>query len=249
MAATMIAVSAVIAYRQGHPAGERHSWATIRKSFWSALPALMMPVVILGGIFGGIVTPTEAGAVAVGYGLLAGLVIYRSLRLRDLPKILFQATKQTSSIMIIIAGAACFGFLIAREIDGNAIVGLFSSLTQQRWILLLMLIGIILVLGMFMEGGSIMIILTPLLMPVLLVYEIDAIHFGVIFQVAIMIGLLTPPVGMLLFVLSGASGSPVTQIVRNMWPFYLAMLVVVLLIAFVPGMSLWLVEALGKGVK
>ena len=249
MAATMIGVSAVVAYRKGHPAGERHNWATIRTSFWSALPALLMPVVILGGIFGGIVTPTEAGAVAVAYGLIAGLFIYRSLKLRDLPKILFQATKQTSSIMIIIAGAACFGFLIARELDGNAIVDLFSSLTQQRWVLLLMLIGVILVLGMFMEGGSIMIILTPLLMPVLAVYQVDAIHFGVIFQVAIMIGLLTPPVGMLLFVISGVSGSSLTQIVRNMWPFYLAMFGVVILIAFVPGLSLWLVEALGEGVK
>lgn len=249
MGSAMIGVSAAIAYRKGHPGGERHNGSTIRKSFLSALPALLMPVVILGGIFGGIMTPTEAGAVAVGYGLLAGLLIYRSLRLRDLPRILFLATKRTSSILIIIAGAACFGFLISREIDGGAIVGLFASVTEQRWVLMLLLIGIILVLGMFMEGGSIMIILTPLLLPVLAVYEIDAIHFGVVFQVAIMIGLLTPPVGMLLFVLAGVTGAPVTQIVRHMWPFYLMMFGLVVLIAFVPGLSLWLVEAIGEGVK
>jgi len=153
LAVGMIGVSAAVAYRKGHPGGDRHSASAIGKSFVSALPALAMPVVILGGIFGGIVTPTEAGAVAVGYGLLVGLVVYRSLRLCDLPGILFQATKQTSSILVIIAGAACFGFLISRELDGGAIVGLFSSLTQQRWVLMLVLIGIILgFTGGFMGG-------------------------------------------------------------------------------------------------
>jgi C4-dicarboxylate transporter DctM subunit len=208
-----------------------------------------MPVIILGGIFGGLVTPTEAGALAVGYGLLAGFLFYRSLRLSDLPRILLTTAKRTASIMIIIAAASCFGFLITREVDADAFVGIFQTVTGSRWLLMLMVIGFILVLGTFMEGGSIMIILTPLLLPVLAAYHVDAVHFGVVFQTAIMIGLLTPPVGMLLFVLAGVGRVPVKTILRNLWPFYLVLVVMVLLIAYVPDLSMWLVDLSGTRIK
>ena len=208
-----------------------------------------MPVIILGGIFGGLVTPTEAGALAVGYGLLAGFVIYRSLRLRDLPGILLVTARRTASIMVIIACASCFGFLVTREVDAARFITLLQALTGSRTALLLLLLGLILLLGTVMEGGSIMIILTPLLLPVLHAYGIDVVHFGVVFQLGIMIGLLTPPVGMLLFVLAGISGVPVRVIVRNLWPFYIMLAAVLLLAAFVPGLSLWLVTATGAGLK
>lgn len=244
-----LVVCAWIARRDGHPAGEPHSRKEIAESLRSAVPALLMPVIILGGIFGGLVTPTEAGALAVGYGLLAGLGIYRSLTWSDLPRILLVTARRTASIMFIMACASCFGFLITREVDAGAFIGMFQALTSNRAVLLLLLIGLILALGMVMEGGSIMIILTPLLLPVLAAYKIDVVHFGVVFQMGIMIGLLTPPVGMLLFVLSGTSGVPVKTILRHMTPFYVMLVLLLLVIAFVPGLSLWLVEGTGGRLK
>jgi C4-dicarboxylate transporter DctM subunit len=249
IAVAIMIVSAIVARRQQHPMGERHSRRELWESFLGALPALLMPVIVLGGIFGGVVTPTEAGALAAGYGLLAGLFFYRSLKLSDLPRIFLTTAKRTSSIMIIITCASCFGFLITRQVDADVFVGFFQTCTESRWLLMLMLVGFILFLGTFMEGGSIMIILTPLLLPVLGAYGIDAVHFGVVFQTAIMIGLLTPPVGMLLFVMAGVSRVPVKTILHNMWPFYIVLVVMVLLIAYVPDLSLWLVEQSGERIK
>ena len=249
IAAAMLILCAIMAQCQGHPKGERHSWHELGESFVGALPAILMPVVILGGIFGGLVTPTEAGALAVAYGLLAGLLFYGSLKLSDLPRILLTTAKRTASIMMIITCASCFGFLITREVDADAFVNFFQTVTQSQGLLMLMLIGFILLLGMVMEGGSIMIILTPLLLPVLTTYGIDAVHFGVVFQLAIMIGLLTPPVGILLFVLAGVSRVSVKTILRNLWPFYLVLAVMVLVIAYVPDISMWLVQQSGERIK
>lgn len=238
----ILLVCVVQAYRHRYPGGEHHSWRELWISFRDAVPALLMPVIILGGIFGGLVTPTEAGALAVAYGLFAGFVIYRSLDGATLLRILLITARRTASVMFIIACASCFGFLIAREVDAGGMISMVQSMTQSRTTLMLMLIGLILALGTVMEGGSIMIILTPLLMPLLKAYEIDAIHFGVVFQLGIMVGLLTPPVGMLLFVLSGIGRVSVRTMVRNLWPFYIMFAVLLLVIAFVPEISLWLTE-------
>ncbi len=249
MAFGFFIVCVLMAYRHGYPAGERHSRRELWQSFREALPALLMPVIILGGIFGGLVTPTEAGALAVGYGLLVGFVIYRTLHVRDLVRILTVTARRTASIMMIIACASCFGFLISHAVDAERIIGGVQAMTGSRTALLLLLIGLILILGMFMEGGSIMIILTPLLLPMLAAYQIDVIHFGVVFQLAIMIGLLTPPVGMLLFVMTGISRVPVKTLVRSLWPFYVLLLVSLLVVAFVPELSLGLTRSAGGVLK
>ena len=128
-------------------------------------------------------------------------------------------------------------------------VGFFQAVAGQRWLMLMLVIGLILVLGTVMEGGSIMVIFTPLLLPVLASYNVDPVHFGVVFQLAIMVGLLTPPVGMLLFVMAGISQVPVKSILGNLWPFYLALTAMVLIVAYVPGLSLFLVEAIGGQIR
>jgi len=249
IAVVIMAVCAVVAWRARHPKGERHSAREMVESFRVALPGLLMPVIILGGIFGGLVTPTEAGVLAVAYGLAVGFLVYRSLRLSDLPRILLVTARRSTSILFIIACASCFGFLISREVEAETFVGFFQTVASQRWLMMLMLIGLILLLGTVMEGGSIMIIFTPLLLPILASYEIDPVHFGVVFQLAIMIGLLTPPVGILLFVMAGVSQVSVKSILANLWPFYAALAAVVLIVAFVPDLSLWLVELWGGHVK
>jgi C4-dicarboxylate transporter DctM subunit len=249
IALVIMAVCTVVARRSRHPKGERHSVRELAESFWVALPGLLMPVIILGGIFGGLVTPTEAGVLAVAYGLVVGFFVYRSLRLTDLPRILLVTARRSTSILFIIACASCFGFLISREVEAEAFVGFFQAVASQRWLVMLLLVGLILLLGTVMEGGSIMIIFTPLLLPILASYEIDAVHFGVVFQLAIMIGLLTPPVGILLFVMAGVSQVSVKNILANLWPFYAALTVVVLIVAFVPDLSLWLVDLWGGQIK
>jgi len=249
IALVIMAVCTVVARRSRHPKGERHSVRELAESFWVALPGLLMPVIILGGIFGGLVTPTEAGVLAVAYGLVVGFFVYRSLRLTDLPRILLVTARRSTSILFIIACASCFGFLISREVEAEAFVGFFQAVASQRWLMMLLLVGLILLLGTVMEGGSIMIIFTPLLLPILASYEIDPVHFGVVFQLAIMIGLLTPPVGILLFVMAGVSQVSVKNILANLWPFYAALTVVVLIVAFVPDLSLWLVDLWGGQIK
>lgn len=249
IALLIMVVCTIVAWRERHPRGERHSVRELAESFWAALPGLLMPVIILGGIFGGLVTPTEAGVLAVAYGLLIGLFVYRSLRLSELPRILLITARRSTSILFIIACASCFGFLISREVDGEVFVAFFQTVASQRWLMLLLIIGLILLLGMVMEGGSIMIILTPLLLPVLASYGVDAVHFGVVFQLAIMIGLLTPPVGILLFVMAGVGQVPVKTILRNLWPFYLTLTAMVLIVAYVPDLSLYLVDVIGDKIK
>jgi C4-dicarboxylate transporter DctM subunit len=245
----MIVICAWLAQKRNFPKGEKWSrtelWASFKEAAWS----LLMPVIILGGIITGIVTPTEAGVLAVAYGLFVGIFIHKDIKFKDLSQLFVRAARQTSVIMMIIACASAFGFLISREVDSVFFSETFAAFEGQPNLLMLVLIAIILVLGMVMEGGSIMIILTPLLIPILNNYNIDIIHFGVVFQLAIMIGLLTPPVGILLFVISGAGNVPVKDILKNIWPFYIALFFVLLLVAFVPSVSLWLVDALGEGLK
>ena len=238
-----------VAVKRNYPAGEKRNlkelWVSFKRASWS----LLMPVIILGGIISGIVTPTEAGVIAVVYGLFVGMIIHKDIRLKDIPEMLSSTAKSTAQIMVIIAGAAAFGWLITREVNPSQFIAAFTNLTENRTILLITLLVFILLLGTVMEGGSIMIILTPLLLPVLVNYNIDVIHFGVVFQLAIMIGLLTPPVGMLLFVISGAGKVSMNAILRNIWPFYLGLFMVMLLVTFVPDIALWLVDLLGENIK
>lgn len=241
----MMILCAVLAVRYHHPRGESHTFREIFGSFYEALPGLFMPVIILGGIFGGLVTPTEAGVLAVVYGLIVGLFVYRSLTFSDLPPIFLETIRRSASILFIIASASCFGFLISRDVDAEQLVAGVQAVVLAPWMLLPILLGLILLLGCFMEGGSIMIILTPLLLPILAQYGVDPIHFGVIFQIAIMIGLLTPPVGILLFVISGVSGVSVKDIFRNLLPFYLLLVIILFILAYVPDLSLYLVHQFG----
>ncbi|MEX2567562.1 MAG: TRAP transporter large permease [Cyclobacteriaceae bacterium] len=241
LGAMMMAVSFFISKRRNYPVAAKRNVRELKSSFKNAFWALLMPVIIIGGILSGIVTATEAGVVAVFYGLTIGLWVYKSIEFRDLPFILANAAKQTSRIMIIIACAAAFGWMISREVDPDSIVSGFIGFSEQSWVFMLLIILVILILGMVMEGGSIMIILTPLLLPVLENFGIDLVHFGVVFQLAIMVGLLTPPIGILLFVVSSAGNVSVREMLKEIWPFYLVLLVVLLLCAFLPGISLWMV--------
>lgn len=231
-----------ISRSRNFPAGERISLKEVKASFKGAVWSLLMPIIIIGGIMSGMVTATEAGVIAVVYGLIIGIWVHKDIKINTLPAILAGAAKQTARIMIIIASAAAFGWIISREVEPHAFVDGIFSITRQRWVFMILIICIVIIIGTVMEGGSIMIILTPLLLPILQTFGIDLVHFGVVFQLAIMLGLLTPPVGILLFVISGAGNVDIKDILKNIWPFYIVILAVMLLCAFIPEISLWLVD-------
>lgn len=244
LGAFMMGLSYIISRKRKYPAGAERSSSELYNSFKNAFWSLLMPVIIIGGIITGVVTATEAGVVAVVYGLIIGLFVYKSIKFSDLPAILANTGKQTARIMIIITCAAAFGWVISREVDPEIFVKGFLAISDSRWVFMLVIMVAILLLGMIMEGGSIMIILTPLLLPILKQFDIDLVHFGVTFQLAIMVGLLTPPIGILLFVVSGAGNVSIKDILREIWPFYIVLLLVLFLCAYIPELSLWLVNAL-----
>ena len=236
----MMVVCFIVAHKQQLPRGKASTRRALFAGLRAALLALLMPVIVLGGIVGGVVTPTEAGALAVLYALFIGLVVYRELKISDIPYLLAKSAKQSAVVMFIIASAKAFGWLLTHMGTPEALIQSFGLISSQTWVFLLILNVTIILLGCFMEGGSIMIVLTPLLLPALLKYDVDLIQFGVIFQLNIMIGLLTPPIGMLLYIITGVSNVPMNEILKNLWPFLLALILVLILITYIPAITLWL---------
>lgn len=249
MAASLMIAIALLAKRKGLPVYERPldspaSWRVLLH----ATPAFVMPVIVVGGILGGYTTPTEAAVIASAYALLVGMLFYRELKPAHLIDILWISGRQTVQVMFIIACASPFGWvLIQQQIPAAMIQSLFA-LSSEPWIILLIVNVVLLMLGMFIEGVAIIIIAFPLLLPVMVQIGVDPVHFGIIMVLNLMIGLVTPPVGMCLYAVSAVSDVPVGEMVHEIWPYVLALLIVLLLVTFIPEISLWLPHALGYGV-
>ncbi|WP_082235406.1 TRAP transporter large permease [Halobacillus massiliensis] len=210
----------------------------ITKSLWAAKWALFIPVIILGGIYGGIFTPTEAGVVAVVFGLFAGLVLYRELKIKDLPKVFVDAATTTATVLIIVGAATAFGRLLTMEQIPNKIAAAMMSVSSEPIIVMMMITLLLLVVGCFMDTVAAIIILTPILLPVALQIGYDPIHFGIIMVANLAIGFITPPLGVNLFVGSGISGVPLEALAKAIVPFFFAMLISLMLIILLPQLSL-----------
>ncbi|HWL79750.1 MAG TPA: TRAP transporter large permease [Roseomonas sp.] len=249
MGAALMLVVAVVAKRQNLPMGDARPAAPVAlRILGDALPALAMPPLILGGIFGGIVTPTEAAVVAAGYAFLLGRFFYRELPFRELPAILWESGRQTAQVMFIIAASAPFAWVLIQQEIPNAVIATLFNLSHEPWVVLLIVNLVLFVLGMFIEGVAIIIIAFPVLLPVMMQIGVDPVHFGVVMVLNIMIGLVTPPVGLCLYVVSEVSKVPIGEIVSEMWPYVLALILVLLAVTFMPALSLWLPHALGYGL-
>ncbi len=203
------------------------------RALWEAKWAIMVPVIVLGGIYGGITTPTEAGVVAVVYSLFVEIFITRQMNWPLFKKIAVAAARNTGIIMIIIAGANAIGQMMLFFGADQLVLDLFTGITGNRWVILGMFVALFFVLGCFMEGGAVILILTPLLMPVIAQYGINPIHFGVIFISTIVSGVITPPVGINLYLACSMSGAPFMEVCRAIFPFTLCMLAQSLVIAFI----------------
>lgn len=235
----MVAVN-VIARRRNFPRGERPTLRGIVHALRVSGPPLMLPVIILGGILAGVFTPTEAGAVAVVYALVLTMVFYRSLGAADIPKILLETGVQAGVIMLVIAAASPFSWLLAREQVGQAVVQLLAHIGDNKILFLLVLNVVLLVLGMFLDATAILIIVVPVLVPVFAALGLDPVHMGVIVVMNLMIGLVTPPFGLVMFVVCDILKVTITDFTRELWPFLLALVAILLTITYVPELVLFL---------
>jgi C4-dicarboxylate transporter DctM subunit len=207
---------------------------------WEAKWALMAPVIILGGIYGGIFTPTEASMVAVAYALVIGLFVYRGIRASELLSIILQAMKTTTLVMFIVSAAAVFGWLLAYEQVPAQVVGLILGISDNRLVILILLNIMLLITGAVMDNLAAMVILSPLLIKLGVQLGLDPIQLGAIVVVNFAVGMETPPVGYSLFVASAISGLSIEEISKGMLPFFFVDFTMLLLITYVPWVSLWL---------
>lgn len=226
----------------GDPLVIARPWHTLL----AALPVLFTPVIILGGILGGVFTPTEAAAAAVMYLLLLSL-LYRSLSPQGLYDVLLRTAGTTGSIMLIVSAASLFGWVIAREQGPGLVADALLTITDNPYVFLLLVNLALLAIGMLLEPVAALLITVPVLLPVASQFGIDPLHLGVIMILNLVIGLLTPPVGLVLYVLSSVTGASFSQVVRGTIPFLLPLGVTLLVVTFVPGVSLLLPRLLGLG--
>ncbi|MEL3892157.1 TRAP transporter large permease [Ferrovibrio sp. MS7] len=212
---------------------------------WRALPTIMMPVVLLGGIYSGITTPTEAAAVAAAYALMISVVLYRSVSWRDLYGSVLTSARTSASIGMLIAGALVFNYVVTVENIPDSIKVLLNAWDLSPTTYLILVNILLLVLGCLLEGTTILLVVVPVLIPTAKALGIDLVHFGVVVVVNIMLGLITPPYGLLLFVMTRIAEVPVRDIVKDTMPFLFAMMAALALITFVPETVLWLPHLLG----
>lgn len=207
------------------------------KPFLETIPALIMPFIILGGIYSGIFTATEAAGVAVAYAFLISTVLYRSIHFGNIGQVLNQAITTTSTIMFIIAIAGLFSWVLTIENIPQQVAGFFTSISENPSVFLLSVVVLLLIVGMFMETNASIIILAPILAPVALELGIDPIHFGMVMIVTLAIGMVTPPLGLNLFVAGRIANLRLDELAKGMVPFYIAVLLTLIIIIFVPQVS------------
>lgn len=246
MGVAMMVTIVIIARRRNYPSEPRATARETAQALFGGLAAMVTPGIIMGGILFGWFTPTEASVVACVYALFLGAVVHREMRVADLGQVLLDSAHQTAQVMFIVAAAGLFGWVLIYLRVPDAVVSFLTSISTNKWVVLVLINLILLFLGCFMEGIAIMLLTVPILMPVIVKLGIDPVHFGVVMTLNLMIGLLTPPVGMVLYAMSSVGKVPVVALSRELKPFLLAIVAVLVLITFVPGFVTWLPDAVLK---
>lgn len=242
--AQMLLVS-VYAWRHGFGERGRFSIVAFLKAFLDGLLPLGMPIIILGGIFSGFFTPTEAAAVACLYALVVGMLIYREISWRDLPGIVIQSARTTGSALIIVAIAAPLSWILTKEQVPATVTAAIQAVSDNPIVVLLLINLMLLVLGAFMEMIAALIILVPILLPVVTGMGLDPVHFGIIVAINLTIGMITPPVGISLFIGATIARIPAERLALANMPFLLVSIAVLLLITFVPALVMFLPDLYG----
>jgi len=241
----LMVVGGVIAQRRGYPVGERIGAAQAWRILRAALPSLALIVVIMGGIILGWFTPTEASAVAVLYTFVLAVLVYREVRWRDLPRIVTDSAATTAVVLLLIGASMGLSWVMSSANLPQAVTSLLLGLTEDKLMLLLLINLLLLFVGTFMDMTPAVLIFTPILLPVVQKFGMDPIHFGLMLIFNLCIGLCTPPVGSVLFVGCSVARTTLRNVLRPLLPFFAAMVIVLLLVTYVPALSLWLPSVLG----
>jgi tripartite ATP-independent transporter DctM subunit len=245
MGLTLGILCMIIARRENYPKGEVIPLRQALKICVEALWGLMTMVIILGGILSGVFTANESASIAVLWAFFVTMFIYRDYKWRDLPKLIHRTVKTVTIVMILIGFAACFGYLMTMMQIPMKVTGFLTSLSSNPYVILLMINLLLLVLGTLMDMAPLILILTPILLPVVKTLGIDPVHFGMIMMVNLGIGLITPPVGSVLFVGAAISKLKIGAVTRAMKPFFVALFIVLMMVTYIPALSLWLPRTMG----
>ncbi|WP_328187139.1 TRAP transporter large permease [Marinobacter sp. OP 3.4] len=240
LAVLLIGVNLIWSRKHGYPTEDRRTWKERWQPFLDSVWGLLLPIIILGGIMTGAFTPTESAAIAVVYGLIISFFVYKELRLSDLVPIFYKASLNSAMIMLLIAAASPFGWVMIIEqvpqMASSAILGISTNM----YIILMLIIIMYLILGTFMETGAIILLAVPIFAPIAQQLGIDMVHFGVVTVVALAIGMATPPVGITLFATCGISGVSIGRLSRAIVPFLIALILGLMVLAYVPFLSTFL---------
>jgi len=245
MAASQMIIVAIDARRRNFPVEPPTPLRDLPRITWQAFPSLMMPVVLLGGIYTGATTPTEAAAVAAAYALLISTVLYRSVSFADFYRSILASARTTASIGMLIAGALVFNYVVTVENIPQSVSAMLRAWDLSPTGFLVLVNVLLLLLGCVLEGTTILLVIVPVLIPTAQALGIDMVHFGVMVVVNIMLGLVTPPYGLLLFIMTRIAEVPLKDLVRDVLPFLWAMIGSLALITFFPEFVLWLPRLLG----
>jgi C4-dicarboxylate transporter DctM subunit len=240
LAALLLSVTWVVAKKRNYPRMPRASFgemvAAFRESFWG----LALVVVVIGGIYSGIFTPTEAAAMSAAYAFFVSVYVYKDLTLKQVPKVLLDSANLSAMILYIITNAVLFSFLLTSEQIPQGLAAWINDMGLSPWMFLMVVNVLLLIAGNFMEPSSILLITAPILFPVAMKLGIDPIHLGIVMTVNMEIGMITPPVGLNLYVASGIANMGLTEVTKACAPWILVMLAFLLLITYVPAITLWL---------
>ena len=236
---SLMVLGFIISTRRNYPKGKLVPLREALRITWEALAGLATVVIIVGGVIGGFFTPTESAAIAVVWAFFVTMFLYRDLKWRQLPQLLHGVVRTVARVMIVIGFASSFAYMMTlMQVPAKATAFLLS-VSDNKYVLLILVNVMLLILGTFMDMAPLILICTPILLPVMKMIGVDPVHFGIILMLNLGIGLVTPPVGTTLFVGCAIGRVPIERAARHLWPFWLAMLVVLILATYVPALSLW----------
>jgi tripartite ATP-independent transporter DctM subunit len=243
---SLMVLTFIVARKRGYPKGRAVGLGEALKITWEALAGLLTVVIIVGGVIGGVFTPTESAAVACVWAFVVTMFVYRDLKWRDLPVMLGGVVRTVAMVMIVIGFASSFAYIMTlMQVPAKATAFLLE-LSNDKLVILLLINVLLLILGTFMDMAPLLLICTPILLPVVKALGVDPVHFGIIMMLNLGIGLVTPPVGTVLFVGCAVGKVPIEHAVRHLWPFWIAMLVVLLLVTYIPEFAMWIPNMLYK---
>ena len=244
LAIALMIYVAYFAHKRNYPVSQKIGLVPFLKYSLTAIPAILTPVILLVGIYTGVMTPTEAGAVAGLYALIVAVFGYRVLKWEGFKQVLIDTVKGTGTTSIMIGAATTISYIVAKEHVAEAVANFITGFTDNKYVFLIIVNIAILILGMFIDTSVIQVVFVPILLPIATAFGIDLVHFGLVVIFNMMIGLSTPPFGMLLFITSGISGTPLKDVIKEILPPLVAMIIVLIIITYVPNVVLFLPRAL-----